>query len=291
MGKELFLGKYLIDKGLLAEADVVEALEVQRKESLAFEKVTLELELLTMKEVFQILTYQADSDLTFAEVALKKKYLTPEQVVRINNFIIDTRPFLGKILVNAGKLTHEKLEEVLALFEKVTEEYQNIAESLKKVKIFELLDENALESLAYIAITERYEAGETVLSEGDEADEFFSIVSGSLKITKNTLGVDEGTCYVGSIQAHDVFGESCIFDRGKRTANIITETETVLIKFKRTAFINFLKYYPKSSISILIFIIQRLMGRLERSDRELASEKKRGISQKEIDAVLEEFFN
>ena len=129
------------------------------------------------------------------------------------------------------------------------------------------------------------------MKEGDEADEFFCIVSGSLKITKNTLGVDEVTCYVGSIQAHDVFGESCTFDRGRRTANVITETDTVLIKFKRTAFINFLKYYPKSSISILIFIIQRLMGRLERSDRELASEKKRGISQKEIDAVLEEFFN
>ncbi|QWR76516.1 cyclic nucleotide-binding domain-containing protein [Candidatus Magnetomonas plexicatena] len=291
MGKDFFLGKYLIDKGLIMEEDVVDALEIQRRESPAFEKVSLELGLLNMKQIFQLLTFQADSDLTFAEVALRKKYLTQEQVVRVNNLIIDTRPFLGKILVSAGNITHEKLYEVIGSFESETEKYLDLAESLKKVKIFELLDENALESLAYIALTEKYDTGETVLKEGDEADEFFCIVSGSLKITKNTHDTEGGSCYVGSIQANDVFGESCIFDRGRRTANVITETETVLIKFKRTAFINFLKYYPKSSISILIFMVQRLMGRLERSDRELACEKKRGISQSEIDAVLEEFFS
>ncbi|MBF0464746.1 MAG: cyclic nucleotide-binding domain-containing protein [Nitrospirae bacterium] len=291
MGKDFFLGKYLIDRGLVMEEDVIDALEIQRRESPAFEKVSLDLEFLTMKQIFQLLTYQADSDLTFAEVALRKKYLTQEQVIRVNNIIIDTRPFLGKILVSANKITKEKLNEVISSFDQATEKYLDLAEALKRIKIFELLDENALESLAYIALTERYATGETVLREGDEADEFFCIVSGSLKITKNTQDTEGGTCYMGSIQAQDVFGESCIFDRGRRTANVITETETVLVKFNRTSFINFLKYYPKSSISILIFIVQRLMGRLERSDRELACEKKRGISQSEIDAVLEEFFN
>ncbi|MCP4042580.1 MAG: hypothetical protein GY731_11610, partial [Gammaproteobacteria bacterium] len=111
--RKLYFGEYLIEQGLLAEANVLKALEAQRKETPNFERMALKLSLLSVKEVFQLLTRQADSDLSIAELALRDGYLDAEQVMDVLNEVDRVRPSFGDVLVSLGMLTSAAMETEL----------------------------------------------------------------------------------------------------------------------------------------------------------------------------------
>ncbi|MBF0345885.1 MAG: cyclic nucleotide-binding domain-containing protein [Nitrospirae bacterium] len=289
MSKNYFFGKYLIDRELVKVEDVLEALQYQKKKVQPFEKVAIELGFLDMKQVFQILTYQADSDFTFEEMALKKKFMTQEQVDRVKNYIEDQKPFIGNTLVMLSKISEDVMKHELETYEKVIEKHQRIAEMLKHIVLFKFLNESALESLAYIAEIEEYEPNARIVIEGEAADCFYCVVSGALQVTKNNPEQEEQEVYLSNIEKNDVFGESCVFESGRRTANVNAEVMSLLIRFDKNAFIEFIKHHPKASMPILIFIIQRLMARLENTGRELAYVRKQSTANYDVNTLIQEF--
>ncbi|MBF0605915.1 MAG: cyclic nucleotide-binding domain-containing protein [Candidatus Magnetobacterium sp. LHC-1] len=242
-----------------------------------------------MKQVFQILTLQADSDFTFEEMAIKKNFMSQENANRVRYYIEDQKPFIGSTLVMLGKITEEVMKVELKTYERVIEKHQQIAEMLKHVVLFQYLSENALESLAYIAEIEEYAPDTRIVIEGEAADCFYCVVSGALRVTKTNPEKDDEEAYLSTIDKNDVFGESCVFESGKRTANVTAEVTSLLIRFDKNAFIEFIKNHPKASLTILIFIIQKLMSRLENTGRELAFVRKQFTTTHDSHELIKEF--
>ncbi|KJR42363.1 Cyclic nucleotide-binding domain protein [Candidatus Magnetoovum chiemensis] len=293
MGKNLFFGKYLIEKNLVTEEDILEALDFQKRNRPDFEKLAIKRSLLNMKQVFEILIYQADSDLSFEQAAQRKGYLSSKDVELIHNMIGEKKVFIGETLVQLGKISLDTLNTELLNFYKLIKEYHYISSLLKNINLFKNLDGNSLESLSYIAKMRDYAENEKVVSEGDRADSFYCVVSGSLKVTKNNPNPDseEKEIYITNIEKNDIFGESCIFERGKRTANVAAQVQSTIIRFDKPDFIEFLKNHQGSSLIILVFIIQKLMIRLEFTDKELAYERKHALTQDSIDDLMKQFLN
>lgn len=289
VGKNHFFGKHLIDKALVTELDVLEALELQRGKSQTFEKAALKLGIMNPNQVFKVLTYQADSDLGFEEIALKLGLISGEQADRIISHIENKKPFLGLTLVKLGKLPMQAMEKELDEFEQIVEKHQAIAENLHKIVLFRHLRERTLESLAYITEIEQFDERQKVIGEGDEVDRFYCVSTGSLEVTKQDTA-NAGQPYVYSICEGDVFGESCIFESSIHCVSVTAQTSTTLFSFRRNLFIEFIKNHPKDSISIFIFFIQRLMYRLECTDKEPDFVRSFGVCQDRIERTLKEFF-
>ncbi|MCI4625204.1 MAG: cyclic nucleotide-binding domain-containing protein [Candidatus Magnetoovum sp. WYHC-5] len=287
----IHFGQHLIEQGLVTEVDVLEALEIQKSREIPFEKIALEMRYLNMKQIYQILTYQVDTTLSFENVALKKGYLRKDEANVINEYISKYRPMIGNILVEQKKIKQYVLERELEGFGKLTKYYQKAAAFLKHINIFSNLADNTLLALSYISKMLIHKAGEIVLKEGEKAEHFYCVVSGTLRITKDNPNKEGKEIYITNIGEHEVFGEACILEGGIRTANVIAETDVVLIVFNRYDFIEFIKNNPQAALKFLLMIIQRLMLRLGNTNKELAFDRREFSSQDEIDNLIDSLFD
>jgi|SRR5579859_1119128 len=86
-------------------------------------------------------------------------------------------------------------------------------DALMRVPLFADLDSNELELLAGAMEERIFAAGETVTSEGSDADGFFVVASGVAEVTV------EGQAR-GTMTAGDVFGEIAMLMGSERTATI-----------------------------------------------------------------------
>ncbi|GAB6041712.1 cyclic nucleotide-binding domain-containing protein [Endothiovibrio diazotrophicus] len=293
MARKLFFGEYLVNRGLVTEEQVLEALEAQRRQTPAFEKMALRLSLLNMKQVFLLLTAQASTDLSFPELAVRDGYLSADQAVFVLENIDRERPPLGDMLVELGTVSRPDMEGALEAYEEHKRQFADIADLLSRIEFFRRLDERALRSLSYIAERQLFKAGERVVVEGDPADGFYCVASGYLRITKANPHPGNGgeEVYLGNIGPEDVFGESSIFEEARRTAHVGAEVDSVLLRIGRKEFLHFLKEHPLGAQSVLIFIIQRLLEKLSFANKELAYERQHFLAQQQVESVIDEFFS
>lgn len=269
MGRKKFFGEYLIAKGLISDADVLEALILQRNETTSFEKMVCNLGIMDMSLAFKVLTLQAETDLSFMEVAVRHGFINDTQAELTRACIESEKPAIGEVLIRMNKLDKGVMEKELALFERSVRVYDDIKGLLLQIKLFKDLDEVALRSLANITLVTEYDADQYVIREGEPANNLFAVFSGSLMITKENSGGEQGSIYVGNIQAQEVFGESAVFKGGQRTANVVTCGKTTLLEMERKEFQKFLTDYPAKSQSILLFLVNQLIDKLSDSNHEL----------------------
>jgi len=100
-------------------------------------------------------------------------------------------------------------------------------EFLASVPIFNrCLEDNDLADLAKGMQPVTFNAGDTFIKEGDDAKEFFVIVSGIAGVFQLA---DDGkeVLRVATLQDGDVFGESALITDGKRNASLTAETQLV----------------------------------------------------------------
>jgi CRP-like cAMP-binding protein len=290
MAKNLFFGQYLIGRDLVSEEQVVEALELQRRNTTAFEKMAFRLSLLSMKEIFRLLTEQASTDLSIPEVAVRSGLLSTDQVLFILQNIDQERPTLGTILVQLGHIDQKSMSAELERFEEQKRQYEAIADILSRISIFKRLDNDALEALSYISTKRQYDAGDIVVNEGDPADSFYCVATGSVRVTTTPHHGSGESVYLGHLATNDLFGESSIFEDATRNATITCEESSLLLRIGRREFLHFLKDYPAASQSVLIFIIQRLLKKLAFANSELAYERQNFLDQQGIESLLDSFY-
>ncbi len=288
--KKLFLGEYLIQKGLISEEDIYEALQLQNKRTPTIEMVALKLKFLTMKQVFVVLTEQAGSDLTFFEVCQRKGFLSREQCDEVLKKRELKKEHIGKLLVELKLIAKEDLQRELKEFLAIKEKYRAIQEILKTIPIFKGLNDVTLEHLAYIPEHLSFKEGDKVITEGDIAESFYCVTEGSLKVTKENPQVDGNEVYITTLSEGDIFGEASIFRSERRIAHITALCDTKLFKFERAPFLDFLVTFPKSTQSILITIIRKLLDKLDVTNQELAFERKEFIAQDGVNDLLDELF-
>ena len=80
--------------------------------------------------------------------------------------------------------------------------------------------------------TVKFNAGDTILSEGEDGDTAFLIVSGSVEVS---VGEGARAKTVGTLIAGDVFGEMSLIEPGPRSATVkaVTDTECLVDHLRR----------------------------------------------------------
>jgi len=109
-------GKHLIDRGLITEIQLVEALDNQRRLTPNIGLVAREAGKLTVHQVLEVLNRQERSGGRFLEAAVELGFLRPGDVDTLLRRQRAQRPRLGKLLVQMSYLTDQALMHELDLY-------------------------------------------------------------------------------------------------------------------------------------------------------------------------------
>lgn len=162
-------------------------------------------------------------------------------------------PWLQAIAIKSGAEKGEQLLmsnwEYLSSIEKIV--------FLKQVPLFEKISIEELGRIASIAEEKRYEANESILSQGDIGDRLFIVKSGLIEISgMNDQGI-VGTLNI--VAEKQSFGEVSLFASlpSQVTAQILLD-EAELLEIKAYEMVKLIRLYPEIGIGLLKTVSQRI---------------------------------
>lgn len=106
-------GQFLINKGLVTEADVFAALSIQAARQHQIGQIAIKEGLLTVRQTMQVLREQAGTCYFFGEMAVELGFLTEADVEKLLQLQQSSRPRIGEILAGMGKLDAGRLGALL----------------------------------------------------------------------------------------------------------------------------------------------------------------------------------
>ena len=130
-------------------------------------------------------------------------------------------------------------------------------DALRATPIFAEVPDEHLQRLAEQAIPMSLREGEFLISEGDQADDMFVVVSGEFDVTKRS-GMSEiplARVGPGAIQ-----GELAALERGQRTASVQAVTDAEVLRIPYLAVRDLLTGGPDAALGIIRTVIGRLRG-------------------------------
>lgn len=122
--------------------------------------------------------------------------------------------------------------------------------------LFKGLPENQLKEIEQIAIDKRFNKGEVIFSEGDDGIGFFLVASGLIKIFKVSSEGKEQILHI--FGPGEPFGEVPVFSGQQFPASAEAITETKVLFFPRTAFVDLISSNPSLALNMLAVLSLRL---------------------------------
>lgn len=103
--------------------------------------------------------------------------------------------------------------------------------------------------------TVNFNAGDTILSEGDDGRSAFLIVNGSVEVT---VGKGSDAKTVGTFKDGEVFGEMSLIEPGPRTATVKAATDTECIETSYEEFAARIHENPDAAMEFMKTLVRRL---------------------------------
>ena len=121
--------------------------------------------------------------------------------------------------------------------------------------------ERSEQGRAELMQTVEFEAGETIITEGEVGDAAFLIISGSVEVS---IGTGAEAKSVGILGAGDVFGEMSIIDPGPRSATVKATTTTQCVLTASAEFFTMAQTNPTHALEFMKTLVRRLRRMNER---------------------------
>lgn len=121
-------------------------------------------------------------------------------------------------------------------------DFAALAKAMRKVDFFAPLTLGQLEQIIPYIMLCRYQAGETVFSQGDPGDAFYIVLDGSVSVRlKRFLFLTKTVAQLGP---GDFFGEMALLSSDPRSATVVCEADTRLFVLLSADFSFVLKKNP-----------------------------------------------
>ncbi len=128
-------------------------------------------------------------------------------------------------------------------------------EFLKKVSLFEDLDQKSLEAIANAAVEQSYAPGQEIVKQGDTGVGAFIIRSGRAEVIQTRAGQDEK---LRELRTGDIFGEMALLDEFPRSATIRAVEPTTCLGIQRWHFKGILESHPQIALALLPMLTRRV---------------------------------
>ncbi len=128
-------------------------------------------------------------------------------------------------------------------------------EFLRRVPLFEELDDHTLGEIGNAAVEQRWEAGQEIVRQGDTGVGMFIVRSGKVEVVQEHQGKQEKLRDLGP---GEVFGDMALLDEFPRTATVRAVEPTTCLGLTRWHFRGILESHPQIALKLLPILTKRL---------------------------------
>ncbi len=132
-----------------------------------------------------------------------------------------------------------------------SQEETPIIKMLEQVPIFSGLTQKELRSIASSSKEKRFEAGQTMVSEGESGVGFFLIIEGRAEVRRSGK-------VLSRLEQGQFFGEMTLLDEQPRSADVVAMDPTKCLIFTVWDFHGMIRTYPKMAREIMKEMARRL---------------------------------
>ena len=130
---------------------------------------------------------------------------------------------------------------------------------LRRIKVFAEMEENQIVSFCKYMEIIRVRQFVPVVSAGESGDAMYLVLDGELR-ARVMLDGKESTLAI--IQAGEFFGEISLLDHGPRSADVVANAESVLLKIPLDAFEKIVKEAPALALPFFVALSRTVVSRL-----------------------------
>ncbi len=136
--------------------------------------------------------------------------------------------------------------------------------ALRRVKILADMKDAQLERFAQFMEVLNIRQWTEVVKQGDSGDAMYLILEGELHVR---LMIDGKETILTTLGAGEFFGEMALFDRGSRSADVVANKDTVLLKISSESFEKVLLLAPELAAPFLSSISKTLAARIRADNK------------------------
>jgi hypothetical protein len=136
--------------------------------------------------------------------------------------------------------------------------------SLRRVKIFADLSDEQLEQLIQFMEVVTVRQATELAKQGQAGDAMYLVLEGELRVRMMISGKETTLVTLG---AGDFFGEASLFDHGPRSADVLANHDSVLLKISATSFEKLVADVPTLAAPLLFAIGKTLTARIRADNK------------------------
>jgi hypothetical protein len=145
------------------------------------------------------------------------------------------------------------------------------AGALRRVKILAGLSDPQLERLAQAMETQRVPQWAAVVKQGERGDTMYLILDGELRVR---LMVGEKETILSTLGPGDFFGDMSLFDHGPRSADVVANVDSTVLKISATRFEELAQQAPDLAAPFLMATVKTLAARIRADNKRLGDSVK-----------------
>lgn len=136
--------------------------------------------------------------------------------------------------------------------------------ALRRVKILSSMTGEQLERFALFLEVEKFPQWTVIVKQGDCGDSMYFILEGELRVRIDIAGKESTLATMGP---GEFFGDISLFDRGPRSADVVANTDSVLVKITADALDALAKEAPDLATPFLRAIGKTLTARIRADNK------------------------
>jgi len=139
--------------------------------------------------------------------------------------------------------------------------------ALRRVKILGGMSDEQLERFARFMQVEKIPQWAVIVKQGEPGDAMYLILQGELRVRITVRGKET---ILATLTVGDFFGDISLFDHGPRSADVVANNDSILLKISSSAVEQLSKEAPELATMFLRNIGQTLSARIRADNKRLA---------------------
>lgn len=127
---------------------------------------------------------------------------------------------------------------------------------LRRNSLFAVLDDTEMEAMLEFAKVRRAAADERIFTKGDPGDSLYVILRG--RVAVQTESDEAKVMLLNILDTGSLFGEIAMLDGGERTATVVAQEATELLRIDRRDFMPFLLQRPDLCVRLMTVLCERV---------------------------------
>lgn len=138
------------------------------------------------------------------------------------------------------------------------------ARALRRIKILASMNDDQLERFAEFVDVEKVPQWSVIVKQGDPGDSMYFILEGELRVRMTVMGQET---ILATLGVGEFFGDVSLFDRGPRSADVVANTDSVVVKISAASFDKLAQAAPEIATPFLRAVGRTLSARIRTDNK------------------------